>query len=589
MCGRPISFSIQEVEPFSGNGIVFQADETSWEDSYLPPQQSSMSCEPRTPRKLKVVGKPPPRMQPNAGPPHPAFGQPPPSLGDVTPNSARGGDSAGFAYVMPEVTVLSPPPADLQLIKVSRPWKIYRRMLGTVIVTMLLAELLVFIPFGVSENEPLMSICGGLLATPFVFLLVFMRRPNLVHLQRAVPDNHGATLHRLSMGGSLQTPVPTRFAHHIVRDDSLLDIPTSRAAWLVFACLISTTGLLTALFLSSTTGQVIAIVLFIIIGIPAWLLGFSIPVVAWWSWCTRKLGLVTRQREAESWLVAGMLSAIPALVINSILFPEIAGEWFSKSTVDMLMPVVSAPFGEEICKGAFILAFIKSIDNPKRGFQVGFTIGLGFAMLENLIYILGSAFGGPLSFTMTALIRGVGSIPGHAFWTGLTGTGIGWMMMRRRARKAPIEGVQETRLSKPTSAAVEWSLLDPKSGSLVGSDSHAKVQDSTGNNREYRLPLLEPFTGNEQTKAMQTPMNPFSGLFLAISGHAFWNGSLTLLEYAGEGFGLSESNIVLLFLCWSLLLVAGILLLGRGIIRAVLATPTHLPSKVNLRLTQPVP
>jgi RsiW-degrading membrane proteinase PrsW (M82 family) len=481
----------------------------------------------------------------------------------------------GHTYIMPEVNPLSPPPADLQLIRVSKPWKIYGRMLGTVIVATFLAELIFMIPYGVALNDPFLSICGGVCAAPFVFLLTFFRRPKLVHLQRAVADERGTNVHRLAMGGSLQTPTKTRFAHHIVRDDSLLDTPPSKTAWMVFAGLLVITTFLTGLYLTSETGAIVAILLFIIIGIPAWLLGFSIPVVAWWSWCTRRLGLHTRQREAESWLVAGMLSAIPALTINSMLFPIVAGIFFSDYVVQLLIPVVSAPFGEEICKGLFVLAFASSIDSPKRGFQVGFTVGLGFAMLENLIYILTSTFGGPIAFTLTALVRGIGSIPGHAFWTGLTGTGLGWFLMKRKSKDAQNARILDSITEPSDDQQLEWKLLDPKSGEFVGSENSEQgvVAPATELLGEFRLPLLEPYTVQYSRARLPIPKHPLIGLILAIVGHAFWNGTLTAIELIGIAAKMSDGEIFAISLLWSGLLVCGVLLLGREIIRSVIASP----------------
>jgi RsiW-degrading membrane proteinase PrsW (M82 family) len=493
----------------------------------------------------------------------------------VQAQQVAGSAPLGHTYVMPEVTPLSPPPEDLQLIRLSKPWKIYGRMLGTVIVATFIAQLIFLVPYGLALGEPTMSICGGIFAAPFVFLLTFMRRPKLVHLQRAIPDELGTNVHRLPMGGSLQTPTKTRFSHHIVRDDSLLDTPPSRTAWIVFAGLLAITTLLTILYFTSEAGAIVAILLFIIIGIPAWLLGFSIPVVAWWSWCTRRLGLHTRQREAESWLVAGMLSAIPALTINSMIFPIVAGTIFSDYMVELLLPVVSAPIGEEICKGLFVLAFYSSIDSPKRGFQIGFTVGLGFAMLENLIYILSSAFGGPIAFTMTALVRGIGSIPGHAFWTGLTGTGLGWYLMTQKAKSRMGVQTPETVGEKKDVAQLDWKLLDPKSGEFVGEDesNSAVVAPATQLLGEFRLPLLEPTSKLDGLGGLPTPKHPVIGLLLAMAGHAFWNGSLTLLGLVAEAANLSEFQIGIIFVIWSAVLVTGILLIGWGIIRGVINTP----------------
>ncbi len=493
----------------------------------------------------------------------------------IQAQQVAGSAPLGYTYVMPEVVPLTPLPEDLQIIRLSKPWKIYGRMLGTVIVATFIAQLIFMVPYGVALGDPTTSICGGICAAPFVFLLTFLRRPKLVHLQRAMPDEYGTNVHRLPMGGSLQTPTRTKFSHHIVRDDSLLDTPPSRNAWMLFAGLLVITSALTAIYLTSEAGAIIAILLFIIIGIPAWLLGFSIPVIAWWSWCTRRLGLHTRQREAESWLVAGMLSAIPALTINSMIFPMVAGIFYSEEMVQLLLPVISAPIGEEICKGIFVLAFYSSIDSPKRGFQIGFTVGLGFAMLENLIYILASSFGGPISFTFTALVRGIGSIPGHAFWTGLTGTGLGWYLMMRQNNDG--KGLVKTEKigERDEIAQLQWKLLDPKSGEFVGEETknESVVAPATELLGEFRLPLLEPITNIQEKGGLPTPKNPILGLILAILGHGFWNGSLTLLEIIGEIYNLSELQILVASLIWSVFLVSGILLIGWGIIRGVINTP----------------
>ena len=63
------------------------------------------------------------------------------------------------------------------------------------------------------------------------------------------------------------------------------------------------------------------IVVFLLLLIPAWLIGFSVPVFIWWAVSSEVLRLQTDRRQGEAMLIAGMLSTFPAVVINSLLFP----------------------------------------------------------------------------------------------------------------------------------------------------------------------------------------------------------------------------------------------------------------------------
>ena len=84
--------------------------------------------------------------------------------------------------------------------------------------------------------------------------------------------------------------------------------------------------------------------------------------------------------------MAGIFSALPALFINSWIFPEIVYLFapnISSTGLGRLMAVISAPVGEELCKAGAIWFFASKIKSPKHGFQIGFTVGLGFAILEN--------------------------------------------------------------------------------------------------------------------------------------------------------------------------------------------------------------
>ena len=488
---------------------------------------------------------------------------------------------AGQQYVIPEVKPLTPPPKDVQMARVASPWKTYRRILGTVFLAWLLAEIVFTVPLGFALGEPSLSICGAIFAAPLILWLGFLRRPRVIHLQRAVPNAHGAQIHPLAGGGSLQTPTTTRFEHHLLRDDSVLDTPPDKTLWLLFAGLIGLLLVMSVLYRTlPDDAALIVLLLFALIAIPAWLFGFSIPVLAWWSHSTRNIGVHTRQRDAEAWLVGGMLAAIPALTINSLFFPMLLWDSLSDFQTMALITVVSAPVGEELCKGMFVWLFRHKIRSPRHGFQVGFTVGLGFAMLENLSYILSSMFGGPVSLTLTALIRGLGSIPGHAFWTGLTGVGMGWLMLHQAQRARAATAGQEI-VTPDEPELPEWKLVDPKTGQFI---EQAEVE-SSGSQIDLGLvkkllhrggdeppPQLEhAIERDEHRTGIPLPKHPLIGLGLAMLGHAFWNGSLTFLEWALRGG--SDTVVIVVQLCWSLVLVMGILTLGRGLLVSVRSAP----------------
>ena len=242
--------------------------------------------------------------------------------------------------------------------------------------------------------------------------------------------------------------------------------------------------------------------------------------------------------------------------------------------------MVSAPVGEELCKGLFVWLFRHKIRSPRHGFQVGFTVGLGFAMLENLQYILSSMFGGPVSLTLTALIRGLGSIPGHAFWTGLTGVGMGWLMLRQ-AQKARAASAGQEIVTPDEPKLPEWKLVDPKTGQFIEPGEVQSAGSKIDLDRVKKLlhmggdqppPQLEyAIERDERRSGIPLPKHPLIGLGLAMAGHAFWNGSLTLLEWALRGG--SDTVVIVVQLCWSLVLVMGILVLGRGLLASVRSAP----------------
>jgi RsiW-degrading membrane proteinase PrsW (M82 family) len=476
----------------------------------------------------------------------------------------------GMTLVTPEPVPLSPAPSNLQMARPSRPWRMYGRIVGLVIL-LFLFEMLLFYGWARSiYGESLYGAVSLICAIPVMLGIIAMRRPRAVLLERAVPDSNGQQLHVItSHAGSLQTPMPTRLDRHLMRDDSVLDVPSSTAAWIVFAVTVFCSGgLWYMLYVGDIGAQIIATLLLI----PAIIIGFSIPVMGWWSHSTKRIGLPTRRRDAEAWLIAGVLSAIPALFINSIIFPEIIFLFapnISLTGLERLMAVISAPVGEELCKAGAIWFFASRIKSPKHGFQIGFTVGLGFAILENLMYIVGTA-----GFPLTMLIRGIGSIPGHAVWTGMTGAAMGWVLMRGRATELQRAAEIGLQIKPPEAQDAQWKLIDQKSGEIIKTPGQVVESGVTiGPSGVEIWTPSEAIIQKEPWIKIPLPEKIGLGLCLAMVGHASWNGILTVFEIFAENSGMTELSFIVLNLMIVVMMIVAVLIIGTGLLHSVRSAP----------------
>ncbi len=457
------------------------------------------------------------------------------------------------------VAPLTPPPKGLALASKSTTWSVIWRMLGIVVLLYVITQVAILVLYGMIEGDSSLSICSLIFLIPLLLLFTYVRRPKLTHVVMAAPDSaNGTVQHSLPNSRMLFTPVPTRFSHHLVRDSPPLEMPPTSTLWMVFCItvLAAFLGLLPVML----SDDPIWIILAILVGVPAWLFGFSLPVHAWWAFSTRHFQLMTTKRDGEQMLVAGMLSTIPAIVINSLLFPLmlllVGIESMDPGSLgEFLILTISAPVGEELCKAAFVFSLYKLIDSPKRGFQIGFSVGLGFALLENLQYIMLSLGGGEyaaISYSMTTVVRGIGSIPGHAFWTGLSGVSIGWYLCTKR-------GISNQKIQNDDT---QWVVFDGDTGQLVNTQ-----RELTNIGRTVRGWLYKPYD-----KVWSLPRSPLIGISLAIIGHAAWNGSSWLVSWI-----FSETDIVIQFfanITWIIVMVVGLWIIGREILAAVM----HLPS-----------
>jgi RsiW-degrading membrane proteinase PrsW (M82 family) len=429
-------------------------------------------------------------------------------------------------------------------------------MLGIVILLWILAQFVVLIAAGFLDGDldgdfgPIdgaLVIAGTLCSAPMVVVLLFMRRPKLEHLIIAEPTPHGQHVHSLPNSKILQTPIPTTIRQFIVRSRYPLRVPVAKHLWMLFlgGVLISSIAFAPLLIDSGNIGFIL---LALFVAIPAWLVGFSTPVFAWWSFSSSRFHLSTTRQQGEAMLIAGMLSTFPAIIINSFITPGavllLSGGQASSTLVENITIIISAPVGEELCKALAVFSLAGMIDSKKRGFQVGFTVGLGFALLENLQYILFSLFAGEVmvfSYGLTSVIRGIGSIPGHAMWTACSGYAIGHILEQRR-QPNQIPDVKQ------------WNLVNPR-------------DHSRGNN----IPNTQQFISQSmfsKTSDLKLPTSLPVMLGIAMFGHAFWNGSSVLMSNISRG--LNPLVGLIAELVWIVILIGLLWTVGRFVIAAAM-------------------
>ena len=504
-------------------------------------------------------------------------------------------DQMGRMYRIKHPEPLSEPPSNLRIARTSKPWGVYIRMLGTVVPAFFLMYVLLFLVIGAISLEPGLVLVSGICSAPLVFLILSLHKPRLVHVRLAVPDASGSEAHALPEGGSLRTPMKTKLTRFLVKDDSILDVPPNRQLWGLFAAIVSAGIAISILML--TVSEVGGVILFLLLAVPIWFVGFSLPVLAWWGTSNKLLGLLTRRRDAEAWLMAGMASAFPAFIFNSLIAPEIVPFEKDHWAYEFSLLAVGAPFCEEIFKAMAVAVFLPYITGPKHGFQVGFTVGLGFALIENFQYIGISLLDGALSVSITILVRGIGSIPGHAVWTAISGTAIGWMATDKelkarlswKARSMAISAIDMAEgmgidtdgdgdLSgfdgfRPTlEEAISKASLEEMDESdpwiILGNDA-ATVETGTKLGIEDFSLTYEKIPVSQTLRGFQTPKKITAAIALSIAGHSFWNGSSFLSFYAPTWLGMGEGGATLIMLSWVIFLICSVLLVARGVIRGV--------------------
>jgi RsiW-degrading membrane proteinase PrsW (M82 family) len=204
--------------------------------------------------------------------------------------------------------------------------------------------------------------------------------------------------------------------------------PSEPAFW-VFAAFIAYGVVRLAAALSDlsgigSSGWALAWVLVALYALPAFVLVYELDLY---------------EREPVS-LMLGAFAwgafAATALSLDAAGWNEVIGLVAGADAAARWGPVLVAPVIEEFLKGAglVLLALMArdEIDDVMDGFVYGAICGLGFAVIEDVVYFV-AAFGGSVGdvaegFAARVLASG---LYGHVLYTGLIGMGIGYVVTRR--------------------------------------------------------------------------------------------------------------------------------------------------------------
>ena len=173
-----------------------------------------------------------------------------------------------------------------------------------------------------------------------------------------------------------------------------------------------------------------ALAAFVISGMVA----FVVPFL----WCLFWWYADFREREPLRVLVTlflwGMLAALMAIGINSVM-----GLLFGLAGLGFFTAFFVAPPVEEFFKGSGLLIFANhhEFNSIEDGIVFGFTIGMGFAFIENWIYLLDNPMGANmLSWLGLFLVRSIMFSANHGLYTAITGAVVGYLIEKKFAYPA---------------------------------------------------------------------------------------------------------------------------------------------------------
>ncbi len=154
----------------------------------------------------------------------------------------------------------------------------------------------------------------------------------------------------------------------------------------------------------------------------AFLVAFTFPGLIWISYVyDRSIKSPEPQRLVLIALAWGMFSTLPASILN-----DLGGRLVDVNqnallgngdfgNAEIILVSVIAPIVEELLKPIGLIFVIKRLRTPYEGVLYGVACGMGFAIMENLLYELFILIWyGADAWTINAFVRGIGSTVLHA-------------------------------------------------------------------------------------------------------------------------------------------------------------------------------